>query len=289
MNGDLAALFGETNVATIAGRAAVTLRRPEDAVALVALARERDFPLHPWNGGDPPGAALPAGAVLVTASPELGGEPLIAADDYYMEVAAAATWADVRMELKSSRLWIPFAAAGAGTMTVGETVARFPANAFAPLYGEFPRLLFGLWFVADDGAVVHTGRRTIKGVAGYDLTKLFLGSRGRAGLVTRVRLRLFARPRNGACWRFPAAADAGGNPPTAICAAAAPGVLWTYAEGTPASLEKAAASYQRLYGDGERVAGGADAAAAFIIGVESAPAVSDTASPVEGPWSNMFV
>jgi hypothetical protein len=50
------------------------------------------------------------------------------------------------------------------------------------------------WLLAD-GSAVRTGARVVKSVAGYDLTRLFLGSRGRLALCTRLTLRLRPRPR----------------------------------------------------------------------------------------------
>lgn len=286
---ELAAILGASAVAEAGGHAAATLRRPEDAAALVAFARDRGLRLHPWNGGEPPGAALPAKTILVTASAELGGEPFIAAEDYYLEISAAATWPEVRKLLNPTRLWLPFAAAGGAAMTVGETMGRFPANAFAPLYGEFPRFLFGIWFLTDQGTIVPTGRRTIKGVTGYDLPKLFLGARGRVGLITRVRLRLFGRPRGAACWRIAGATMDKTQTSTGACLTAAADGLWVYAEGTAAFLEKTEAGLKRIYGKVEPAAAGENAADVFAAAVETAPRETDAASPVEGPWSNLFI
>jgi glycolate oxidase len=57
-------------------------------------------------------------------------------------------------------------------------------------YGVTRDHVLGLEVVLADGTVLETGRRTIKGVAGLDLTSLFVGSEGTLGIVTRARLRL---------------------------------------------------------------------------------------------------
>ncbi|HEY0471696.1 MAG TPA: FAD-binding protein, partial [Kribbella sp.] len=65
-------------------------------------------------------------------------------------------------------------------------------------YGVTTDYVLGLEVVLADGQVLRTGRRTVKGVAGYDLTKLIVGSEGTLGIITEATLALrpeAARPR----------------------------------------------------------------------------------------------
>src|SRR5207247_2094849 len=61
-------------------------------------------------------------------------------------------------------------------------------------YGAMRDLVIGVTLVLADGTIASSGGKVVKNVAGYDLGKLFSGSRGRLGLIARVALRLHPRP-----------------------------------------------------------------------------------------------
>src|SRR3954466_3902237 len=61
-------------------------------------------------------------------------------------------------------------------------------------YGVTTDYVLGLEVVLASGEVLRTGRRTVKGVAGYDLTKLFVGSEGTLGVITEATLALRPKP-----------------------------------------------------------------------------------------------
>jgi glycolate oxidase FAD binding subunit len=91
-----------------------------------------------------------------------------------------------------------------GDPTLGAVVA---ANASGPLrhrYGAPRDLLLGATVVLGDGTVASSGDKVVKNVAGYDLGKLFCGSRGTLGVVARVSFRLHPLPRARASLVVPA-------------------------------------------------------------------------------------
>jgi glycolate oxidase len=91
-------------------------------------------------------------------------------------------------------LWYPPDPASKTFCSIGGNVATNAGGLCCVKYGVTRDYVLGLEVVLADGTVIETGRRTIKGVAGLDLTQLLVGSEGTLGIVTRVRLRLRPRP-----------------------------------------------------------------------------------------------
>ena len=81
-----------------------------------------------------------------------------------------------------------------GDPTVGACLAGDLSGPRRHRYGAMRDLVIGVTVVLADGTVASSGGKVVKNVAGFDLGKLFSGSRGRLGLVARLALRLHARP-----------------------------------------------------------------------------------------------
>ncbi|RKH37534.1 FAD-binding oxidoreductase [Corallococcus sicarius] len=78
--------------------------------------------------------------------------------------------------------------------TLGGNLATNAGGLCCVKYGVTGDAVLGLEVVLADGSVVRTGGRTVKNVAGYDLTRLFVGSEGTLGIITEATLRLRPRP-----------------------------------------------------------------------------------------------
>jgi glycolate oxidase FAD binding subunit len=81
-----------------------------------------------------------------------------------------------------------------GDPTIGACLAGDLSGPRRHRYGAMRDLVIGVTLVLPGGLVASSGGKVVKNVAGYDLGKLFSGSRGRLGLVARVALRLHPRP-----------------------------------------------------------------------------------------------
>ncbi|GAA2953901.1 FAD-binding oxidoreductase [Kitasatospora cinereorecta] len=80
------------------------------------------------------------------------------------------------------------------TCTIGGNIGTASGGLCCVKYGVTAEYVLGLEVVLADGRLLNTGRRTAKGVAGYDLTRLFVGSEGSLGIVVKAVLALRPRP-----------------------------------------------------------------------------------------------
>jgi glycolate oxidase len=100
---------------------------------------------------------------------------------------------DLRAACAEHGLWYPPDPASAPWSTIGGNVATNAGGLCCVKYGVTRDYVLGLEFVTGTGELVRVGRRTAKGVAGYDLAGLLVGSEGTLGVITEVTVRL--RPR----------------------------------------------------------------------------------------------
>lgn len=82
------------------------------------------------------------------------------------------------------------------TSTIGGNVATNAGGLRCAKYGVTRDSVLALDVVLADGSLIHTGHQTFKGVAGYDLTGLFVGSEGTLGIVVGITVRLKYLPRD---------------------------------------------------------------------------------------------
>jgi FAD/FMN-containing dehydrogenase len=175
------------------------LESEDDGRSLIEYAVEHGLRLKPFYGKE--SGDSEKDNVYVKTGEGLSGVITVVAEDMYVETPARSAFAEVKNAVakKAPRLWVPFLP-GNEDAAVGELLVEYAPNPLAPIYGELPRIILGVEGLLGTGDFIKSGHRTVKGVAGYDLTGLFIGSRNRLGLITRVRFRLWARPQARAVW-----------------------------------------------------------------------------------------
>lgn len=97
---------------------------------------------------------------------------------------------DLRIAVAQQGLWYPPDPASQAISTIGGNAATNAGGICCVKYGVTRDYVLGLTAVLADGEIVRLGRRTAKGVTGYDLTALLVGSEGTLGIITEVTVKL---------------------------------------------------------------------------------------------------
>jgi glycolate oxidase FAD binding subunit len=128
---------------------------------------------------------------------QLSGVVEHAPGDLVCTVRAGTPLAELRTVLEAApghRQWLPLDPSGGDAQTLGGVVATGAAGSLRVRYGTARDLVIGARFVLGDGTVGHSGGRVVKNVAGYDVTRLLVGSLGTLAVVTEVTVRLHPLP-----------------------------------------------------------------------------------------------
>ena len=114
--------------------------------------------------------------------------------DLTLGVEPGTTYADLDRTLREKGQFLPLAPPLAERATLGGIVGAGVDTPFRYAHGTARDFLLGTEFVTGEGIVSKSGGRVVKNVTGYDLHKLFIGSLGTLGVITRLNFRTFPLP-----------------------------------------------------------------------------------------------
>lgn len=112
--------------------------------------------------------------------------------DLTITVRAGTPLSEIAAVTREHGQWLPLDPPGSPDGTIGATVATGSYGPLATAFGRPRDQVLGLEFVSGTGEVITVGSRVVKNVAGFDLTRLLVGSWGTLGVITQITLRLRA-------------------------------------------------------------------------------------------------
>ena len=168
----------------------------EHVQATMRFATAHRIPVVPRGAGTGlAGGAIAGEGELVLSTRSMTRILEVSVDDELAVVEPGVLNGDLNAVLAQRGLWWAPDPASKAISTIGGNIATNAGGLLCMKYGVTREAVLGLKVVLADGRLIQLGHRTIKGVTGYDLTALMIGSEGTLGIVVEATLKLRPLPR----------------------------------------------------------------------------------------------
>jgi glycolate oxidase len=185
----------ESSCAPVMPDLAVRVEQADDVIATVEEAEKFSVPVTPRGSGTgKAGSAIPIYGGVVLDMLKMNRILDINRADLTAVVEPGCITGSFQNTVEQDGLFYPPDPNSLEDCSLGGNIAHNAGGPRAFKYGVTREYVMGVDVVLMGGACLSTGRRTIKSVAGYDLTGLFVGSEGTLGVFTKMMLRLISKP-----------------------------------------------------------------------------------------------
>ena len=166
-----------------------------EVAEIVKICAKYKIPIIPYGTGTGvEGAVVGREGTLCIALNEMNRVLRVSPNDRDATVEAGVTRLQLNTHLVEMNTQLHFSVDPGADASLGGMVATRASGTSAVRYGTMLDNVLGLTVITADGSIVHTGSRARKSAAGYDLTRLFIGSEGTLGIITEITLKLTRLP-----------------------------------------------------------------------------------------------
>ncbi len=168
----------------------------EEVQKVVKICYENGIPVTPRGAGSGyTGGALPVKGGVLVSFERMDKILEIDEENSIARVQPGVVTYRLQQEVEKRGLFYPPDPASYKFCTLGGNVAENAGGPRCVKYGVTREYVMELNTVVHTGDIIHTGRPTLKDVAGYDITRLLIGSEGTLGLFTEITLKLIPKPK----------------------------------------------------------------------------------------------
>jgi glycolate dehydrogenase FAD-binding subunit len=204
---DIASIVGESHVTSdpqacaafgsggAVPRYAVFPSSAEQVALVLKYASDRDLGVVPCrNSTKLPFGNPPWKYDLALSLKEMNNVWHYEPSDLTISVEPGLKFGDFQCFVGRDNLWLPLDPEGGARASIGGILATNSAGPLRHAYGTPRDMTLGMSIATTDGKVIKAGGRVVKNVAGYDISKLLIGSFGTLGVIVQANFKLFPRP-----------------------------------------------------------------------------------------------